>query len=161
MSALGLFYQEEGGRFLEYVESDEDEADLWENAQRPAHSKLAAFSHRLPTDTSVAAFSTTRSNEVGTETLNTYLLWQDEYGTIQMSWTDNNKGWKGPVSYPAFAGADDHTALACLTGLTFKTYPLQVGTELARCYFQTGLALREVSFDGDNWNIVGIVPIDF
>lgn len=78
-----------------------------------------------------------------------------------MSWTDSDDGWKGPITHPAFAGADNNTALTCLTGLTFAGMPLQAGTELSRCYFQTGLALREVSFDGEAWGIVGVVPIDY
>lgn len=78
-----------------------------------------------------------------------------------MSWTDSDNGWKGPVTHPAFAGADKDTALTCLTGLTFPDFPLQAGTELSRCYFQTGLALREVSFDGESWDVVGVVPIDY
>lgn len=93
--------------------------------------------------------------------LNTHLLWQDENGTIQMSWTDDDDGWKGPLTYPAFAGAEKQTALTCLTGLTFPGHPLASGSELARCYFQTGLAWREVSFDGERWNVVGVVPFTF
>lgn len=77
-----------------------------------------------------------------------------------MSWTDDNQGWKGPITFPAFAGAEKNTALTCLTGLTFPGYSLEEGTELARCYFQTGFAVREVGFDGNSWNIFGVVPID-
>jgi hypothetical protein len=74
-----------------------------------------------------------------------------------MSWTDNDVGWQGPLSFPAFAGAEPNTTLTCLTGAGWETG----GTELARCYFQTGRALREISFDGVGWSIVGVIPVDF
>ena len=80
---------------------------------------------------------------------------------MQMSWTDgDDDGWKGPVTYPAFVGAERQTALTCLTGLTFPAHPLQGGTELARCYFQVGSALREVSFDGERWSVLGSVAVE-
>ena len=169
LSSLGLFYHEKGGRFLEYAEDEEAVGSLWENCKlTPPRRRLgpkilhqaAAFSNLVPPNASVAAFSTTRSTSSTDPKLNTYLLWQDANNTIQMSWTDNDVGWQGPVSYPAFAGAEPDTALACLTGLTFPHFPLQSGTELARCYFQTGRALREISFDGDSWDIVGVIHVD-
>jgi hypothetical protein len=75
-----------------------------------------------------------------------------------MSWTDTDEGWKGPVTPAAFAGANNNTALACLTGLTYPGFPLPEGNELSRCWFQAGLAVREVWFDGDEWKAVGNVP---
>jgi hypothetical protein len=93
--------------------------------------------------------------------LDTYLLWQDSNNTIQMSWSDTDAGWEGPIAHPAFAGANNKTALACLTGLTFPDFPLPAGPELSRCYFQAGGLLREVSFDGTSWDVIGDVPIDF
>jgi hypothetical protein len=90
--------------------------------------------------------------------LNTYILWQDASAKLQMSWSEDDQGWRGPMSFPAFAGADNNTALTCLTGLTFPGFPLAAGTELSRCYFQTGATVREVSFDGTNWDVVGNVP---
>ncbi|KAF1950692.1 hypothetical protein CC80DRAFT_554053 [Byssothecium circinans] len=151
LASLGIFYQEDGGRFLEYRENYGAVGSLWENS---------AFSRHIPPNASVAAFSTTRTNDAQDPNLNTYLLWQGSNNTIQMSYSDSGDGWKRPITYPAFAAAENGTALACLTGMTFLEAPLQSGTELARCYFQTGRALREVSFDGDSWNVVGVVPID-
>lgn len=109
----------------------------------------------------MAAFSIVNTSSSENKSLSVYLLWQGEDGTIQMSWTEGEgSSWKGPVTHAAFAGADKDAALSCLTGLTFKNFPLQSGQELSRCYFQTGLGLREVAFDGDDWRIVGVVPID-
>lgn len=120
-----------------------------------------AFSDLISANSSVTAFSTTRPGDTDGDSnspLNTYLIWQDVNGTIQTSWTDNNQGWKGPATHPAFANADNNTALTCLTGPTFPGFPLPTGTELARCYFQAGAAVREVSFNGTSWDVVGNVP---
>jgi hypothetical protein len=117
---------------------------------------LEAFSNLIPTDSSVTAFSTRRPGDA--QALNTYLLWQNASGTIQISWSDNDNGWRAPVTYQAFNGAANNTAIACLTGLTFPGFPLAEGTELSRCYFQAGAAVREVSFDGTEWSVVGNVP---
>lgn len=157
LSSTGLFYQEKDGRYANYISDRErHESTIWVNP---------AFSDRIPRNSSIAAFSTTRSTDpdknADDKSLNTYLLWQDLDGTIQMSWSDSDEGWKGPITHPAFAGADNNTALACLTGLSYPGFPLAPGTELSRCYFQTGPAIREVSFDGNSWDIVGNVPIEF
>ncbi|KAF2112837.1 hypothetical protein BDV96DRAFT_144974 [Lophiotrema nucula] len=148
-SSYALFYQEEDGRYLTYLEGANESSTLYANQ---------AFSERIPINASVAAFSTTREGD--DSSLNAYLLWQDEGGIIQMSWADDYTGWKGPISHAAFAGAEDGTALTCVTGLTFSGFLLPEGSELARCYFQTGAAVREVSFDGTSWDVVGVVPIE-
>jgi hypothetical protein len=75
-----------------------------------------------------------------------------------MSWTDTDEGWKGPITPAAFAGANNDTALACLTGLTFPRFPMLQGKEISRCWFQAGFAIREVSFDGREWTVIGNVP---
>lgn len=76
-----------------------------------------------------------------------------------MSWSDTDEGWKGPTTPSAFAGANNNTALSCLTGPTFPGFPLLQGNALARCWFQAGLAVREVQFDeGGEWRVVGNVP---
>lgn len=152
LSSTGLFYREESGRCVNYKEDNGDAWGVWTSQ---------AFERLIPSASSIAAFSTTRSNQGLDADLSTYLLWQDSNGTVQMSWSDNDAGWKGPIAHPAFAGADENTALACLTGLTFPDFPMMAGSELARCYFQAGALLREVSFDGTSWDVVGNVPIEF
>jgi hypothetical protein len=39
LSSLGLFYQEEGGRVLEYAENKDAEGSLWENCKRTPPSR--------------------------------------------------------------------------------------------------------------------------
>lgn len=168
LSSLGLFYQEEGGRFLKYAEDEDSVGSLWENRESaPLFCTLTADSHHtatysnlIPSNGSVAAFSTARKSSLSNSDLKTYLLWQDANDTVQISWTDDDSGWRGPVTSPAFAGIEPGSALACFNGLTFEGFPLRAGTELARCYFQTGRALREVRFDGKEWEVVGVIPVD-
>lgn len=93
--------------------------------------------------------------------LNVYLLWQDSNNTIQMSFTDETNVWKGPNTFPEFATADNNTALSCVSGVTFPGFPLQPSPVLARCYFQANMTLREVSFNGRDWNTTGIIPLAF
>ncbi|KAF2014731.1 hypothetical protein BU24DRAFT_423639 [Aaosphaeria arxii CBS 175.79] len=157
LTVAGLFYQEkDGGRVVIYREDNGNgTAELWSND---------AFSSSVPRDSSLSAFSTVRIGLRDESKLNTYLLWQnDANNTVQMSWTDNEGEWTGPRSFQAFASADNNTAMACLTGLTFpKSHShLPAGTELSRCYFQSGAAVREVSFDGAGWDVVGNVPVEF
>ncbi|KAF2650228.1 hypothetical protein K491DRAFT_697435 [Lophiostoma macrostomum CBS 122681] len=146
LTSMSLFYREDGGRFVDHKEDDG-------NSQIYANE---AFSSLIPTDSAVTAFSSRRPGDA--QALNTYLLWQNESGTVQMSWSDNENGWRAPVTDQAFNGAEKNTAIACLTGLTFSGFPLAQGTELSRCYFQAGAAVREVSFDGNAWRVVGNVP---
>ncbi|KAF2474827.1 uncharacterized protein BDR25DRAFT_112349 [Lindgomyces ingoldianus] len=150
LSSTALFYRQEDGSYVNYKEDGGQASVIWRNR---------AFSGLVPADSSLAAFSTTRPGKT-VSSLNTYLLWQDKNGTMQVSWSDTDEGWKGPVTHPAFDGADKNTAITCLTGLTFPNFPLPVGSELSRCYFQARGSVREVSFNGTSWDTVGNVPID-
>ncbi|KAF1995164.1 hypothetical protein P154DRAFT_350205 [Amniculicola lignicola CBS 123094] len=151
LSSIGLFYEQDDGKFVNYKEDWGRASAIWKNR---------AFSDKIPPEASVAAFSTIRPEDVDDLALNTYLLWQNNNGTIQMSWTDSDKGWKGPIKPTAFKGADKNTALTCLTGATFPKFPLPPGNELSRCYFQANNTLREVNFNGTSWDVVGTIPIE-
>lgn len=151
LASTGLFYQEESGRYVNYKQdSEKGTMTVWENE---------AFSNLVPPNTSIAAFSVPRPSHP--TALNTYLLWQNATGIAQMSWSDSDAGWKGPTTPAAFAGANNNTALACSTGPTFPGFPLSggEGNALARCWFQAGLAVREVQFrEKEGWRVVGNVP---
>ncbi|KAH7132323.1 hypothetical protein B0J11DRAFT_222954 [Dendryphion nanum] len=148
LSVTGLFYQEPDGRVVNYEENTNVSSAVWTNN---------AFANLIPSNSSVAAFSTVRTGLPNESKLNTYLMWQDKNNTIQVSWTENDKGWRGPITHEALRGANNNTALTCLTGII----PIAAGTELARCYFQAGSSVRQVSFDGSSWSVVGTVPVNF
>lgn len=150
-----LFFTEMGSeRLLLYKEDNFGNAALWANE---------AFSPLTRTPSPIAAFATTRPYSPAS--LNTYLLFQNATGLTQISWSDNDYGWRGPTFHDAFAGAENNTAIACITGPTFGNNPMVTGDMLARCYFQAGRAVREVRFNsagGSNgfgaWEVVGNVP---
>jgi hypothetical protein len=91
--------------------------------------------------------------------LNTYVLWQDTSGDIQVSWQDDGSGWKGPSTYPALKGADNGTSITCLTQSAGLPLVLTGGYDMSRCYFQVGRALREIYYNGSDWSIIGNVPM--
>jgi hypothetical protein len=90
--------------------------------------------------------------------MNTYVLWQDISGTMQVSWQDDDSGWKGPSSFPALSGADNGTAIACLTPNAWPLSNLKAQYDMSRCYFQASGLLKEVLYNGSDWMIIGNVP---
>jgi len=91
--------------------------------------------------------------------VNTYILWQDTSGSIQVSWQDDESGWKGPATFAALDGADNGTAITCLTPSAWPASQLQATWDMSRCYFQTNGSLREVLYNGSNWIEIGNVPL--
>ncbi|KAF2468753.1 uncharacterized protein BDR25DRAFT_52625 [Lindgomyces ingoldianus] len=154
ISKIGVFYQGEDGKLRE-VQRDKL---TWEYAY-----ETHALSQSIPppslTPPQFAAFSLT--NVTNPTELDTYILWQDTSATIQMQWRDDSSGWKGPKTFDAFRGADNGTAIACITMETFNE-PLPKGMDIPRCYFQSGGNLREVELNGnrDGWSVLGYVPLD-
>lgn len=112
----------------------------------------------IPADTSIAAFVYSRGGNL----VNTYSLYQDEDGVLQVIWQDDESGWKGPQTYDALAGADTGTNIACVTQAAWdqNKVTISTATDMNRCYFQSGGKVKEVWFDGKNWNDLGFLPID-
>jgi hypothetical protein len=90
--------------------------------------------------------------------MNTYVLWQEESGVIQVSWQDDDSGWKGPSTFPALSGANNGTAIACVTPNAWPLSNLQAQYDMSCCYFQAGGLLKEVWYNGSDWSIIGNVP---
>jgi hypothetical protein len=91
--------------------------------------------------------------------LDTYVLYQDATGDIQVMFQNDETGWKGPTSPAAFQGADNGTSIACLTPMAWPGTPLQQGAvQTCRCYFQSSGSIKEVWFDGTGWQAMGGVP---
>ena len=106
----------------------------------------------------MGAFAVPRPQNPQSE-LNTYVLWQDPSGAIQVNWQDDETGWKGPRTYPALGGADNGTSIACLTPNMWPITNLQPLWDMSRCYFQAGGFLKEVYFNGWDWVALGNVPM--
>lgn len=76
-----------------------------------------------------------------------------------MKWIDDSTGWKGPTSFPPFQGADNGTSITCLTpSITYGTMAV-ANSNMSRCYFQAGGAVKEVVYQGGEWSDLGTVPI--
>ncbi len=91
--------------------------------------------------------------------MDVYVLSQKASGDIQVSWQTDGTGWQGPQTYPALAGADKDTNIACLTPSAYPSTNLQAKFDMSRCYFQVGGQIREVMFTGSDWVIVGNIPL--
>ncbi|KAK6070677.1 hypothetical protein SCUP515_08286 [Seiridium cupressi] len=120
----------------------------------------ADLSEAIPDDTAIGGFAVARPNDTKNQT-NTYLLYQDNSGTIQVVWQDDTSGWKGPSTYDAFDNADNGTDITCLTAAAWDASGHEVTSNqnMNRCYFQAGNKVREVYYDGSNWNDEGYLPI--
>jgi hypothetical protein len=121
---------------------------------------IADLSMTVPSSSAIGGFAVGRPNNSENMT-NTYLLYQDDSGTIQVVWQDDTTGWKGPSTYDAFDGADNGTDITCLTPAAWNAANVTVTSNqnMNRCYFQVQNQVREVYFDGSNWNDEGYLPI--
>ncbi|KAI1798619.1 hypothetical protein F4811DRAFT_174455 [Daldinia bambusicola] len=122
--------------------------------------RKGALSKKIPAETSIGAFSVGRPYDNHNQ-VNTYILYQDEDGTIQVVWQDDDTGWKGPQTHDALDGAEKGTDIACLTPAAYDLGNIGISREqnMNRCFFQVRDGnVKEVWFNGDNWISVGVVP---
>ena len=129
-------------------------------APSPRTGNLARIS--IPEASALGGFTLARSSAATDDAVDTHLLYQDAAGVLQTVWQDDEADWKGPTTYPAFAGADNGTDIACLTAAAWDSSGVGItaATDLARCFFQVGNRVREVHWTGDDWESKGFVPID-
>lgn len=93
--------------------------------------------------------------------VNTYAVYQDDDGVLQVIWQNDTSGWQGPQTYTALDGADKGTDIACVTQAVWdeKKVTISSATDMNRCYFQSGGRVKEVWFDGRKWKDLGYLPI--
>ncbi len=106
----------------------------------------------------MGAFAVPRGSS-STSPMDTYVLSQQASGDIQASWQTDETGWQGPKVYPALAGADKNTNIACLTPNAWPLSNLQAQFDMSRCYFQVGGQVREVLYNGTDWVNLCNIPI--
>ncbi|KAK9420617.1 hypothetical protein SUNI508_06357 [Seiridium unicorne] len=149
----GFAYRRSDGKMRTYL------TDTNNNATGTSWG-TADLSEAIPDDTAIGGFAVARPNDTKNQT-NTYLLYQDNSGTIQVVWQDDTSGWKGPSTYDAFDNADNGTDITCLTAAAWDASGHEVTSNqnMNRCYFQVGNKVREVYYDGSNWNDEGYLPI--
>ncbi|XXG94040.1 hypothetical protein Hte_000291 [Hypoxylon texense] len=121
--------------------------------------RKGALSKEIPAGTSIGAFSVGRPYDNNNQ-VNTYILYQEDDGTMQVVWQDDDTGWKGPQTYDALDGAEKGTDIVCLTpGTSDTTGVVSREQNMNRCFFLTKNAtVKEVWYNGTYWNDAGIVP---
>ncbi|KAI6093477.1 hypothetical protein F4821DRAFT_220702 [Hypoxylon rubiginosum] len=122
--------------------------------------RKGALSKEIPAGASIGAFSVGRPYDNNNQ-VNTYILYQEDDGTIQVVWQDDDTGWKGPQTYDALDGAKKGTDIVCLTPGAYDSASVEVSREqdMNRCFFlTTNTTVKEVWYNGTSWNDVGVVP---
>ncbi|KAJ4854846.1 uncharacterized protein T069G_10404 [Trichoderma breve] len=121
---------------------------------------VAAPSITIPANAAMGAFTVPRDPDTADGTMNTYILWQDSTGALQMTWEDDGTGWR-TSSMPASLGSPDKgTGISCLTPTLWAVASLLSDYGMARCYYLVDGNIREVQYDGSNWSVIGNVQID-
>lgn len=97
----------------------------------------------------------------GDENINTYVVYQDDAGALQMVWQNNTSDWQGPETFNAFKGADSGTDIACITAAAWNASGVAItsATDVSRCYFQVKGRVRETHWTGSDWEDLGFLPI--
>lgn len=110
----------------------------------------------MPAEAAIGAFSIPRSS-ASNAAMNNYILWQNATGAIQMTWEDDNTGWRTSSTPVSLGIPDKGTGITCLTPTLWAVGSLQPGYSMARCYYLIGGRIREIQYDGSNWSVVGNV----
>ncbi|KAI0898597.1 hypothetical protein F4806DRAFT_458932 [Annulohypoxylon nitens] len=121
--------------------------------------RKGALSKEIPADSPIGAFAVGRPYDSNNQ-INTYILYQDNNGVIQVVWQDGDS-WQGPETYDALGSANNGTDIACLTSGADEAANVGISKDqdMNRCYYQTELGVKEVWFDGSDWHDEGILPI--
>ncbi|KAI0383740.1 hypothetical protein F5Y04DRAFT_19953 [Hypomontagnella monticulosa] len=153
-NAGGIVYRSSEGMLSIQIQNETEAGN--ENAAW----RKGALSKDVPPTTSIGAFSVGRPYDNNNQ-VNTYILYQDDDGIIQVVWQDDDSGWKGPKTYDALGDAEKGTEIVCLTaGVWGASNILSREQDMNRCfYFHVNGGVKEVWFDGNNWNDEGIVQI--
>ncbi|KAH8662553.1 hypothetical protein BX600DRAFT_437934 [Xylariales sp. PMI_506] len=144
-TSLSFFSQDSSGALL--IQERDVNNSTWKTTAGQAIASI-------PEGSSLGALYTPA---IGGNDANVYVLWQDVTGDIKVS--DLNSGWSGSSTPDAFKNAVNGTSIACLTPVSFYNVSLGTVPSLARCYFRTNAAVREVEVTGGQWQILGDVPI--
>ncbi|PNP47474.1 hypothetical protein TGAMA5MH_01295 [Trichoderma gamsii] len=110
----------------------------------------------MPAEAAIGAFAIPRSS-ASNAAMNNYILWQNATGAIQMTWEDDNTGWRTSSTPESLGTPDKGTGITCLTPTLWAVGSLQPGYSMARCYYLVDGRIREIQYDGSNWSVVGNV----
>ncbi|PTB38099.1 hypothetical protein M441DRAFT_29503 [Trichoderma asperellum CBS 433.97] len=145
-----------GGNFI--YQGDDQKLLAEGRSSSTASLKADAPTVSIPAESPIGAFSVPRNSQANSP-MNTYTLWQNSTGGIQITWMDDDNGWQTTSTPDSFGSPDKGTDIACLTPSAYSLTPLQPKYDMARCYYLVDGRIREVKYDGSNWSVIGNVPL--
>ncbi|KAI1873146.1 uncharacterized protein JN550_003399 [Neoarthrinium moseri] len=153
----GFIYRNQEGSVATAIKDYSDDGSATANVAW----KKGSLSAHIPVDSAIGAFAAGRPYT--SDDINTYILYQDEKGEIQVVWQEGDE-WQGPTTHDALSNAAVGTDIECLTQAAWDNAQVKVSREqdMNRCFFQekgTG-RLKEVWYDGSEWKDQGFVPLD-
>ncbi|KAL9488804.1 hypothetical protein ACSS6W_001081 [Trichoderma asperelloides] len=114
----------------------------------------------LPANGAMGAFTVPRYSNSTDGAMNTYILWQDSSNALQMTWEDDDTGWRTSSTPTPLGKPDNGTGISCLTTTLWTVASLPSDYSTARCYYLVDGQIREVQYDGSNWLVIGNVQLD-
>ncbi|OTA08629.1 hypothetical protein A9Z42_0003280 [Trichoderma parareesei] len=114
----------------------------------------------IPANAPMGAFTVPRDSNAPHGAMNTYIIWQDDTGALQMTWVDDSTGWRTSSTPASLGRPDNGTDISCLTPTIWSVTSLQSDYGMARCYCLVDGHIREVHYDGSNWSVIGNVQLD-
>lgn len=114
----------------------------------------------IPANAAMGAFTVPRGSDTTDGAMNTYILWQDNTGALQMTWEDDGTGWRTSSTPASLGSPDKGTGISCLTPTLWAVASLLSDYGMARCYYLVDGNIREIQYDGSNWSVIGNVQID-
>jgi len=105
----------------------------------------------------MSAFSVARDSGDGVDT---WVVFQDGSGNIKYTEQVGGDTWSEIKT--VFNGADKGTQIACVTPGTSSspgTVVLRSTFEMSVCFFQKGGFLKQMKFNGKDWQDMGSLPI--
>ncbi|KAM0260403.1 hypothetical protein ACHAQJ_002805 [Trichoderma viride] len=97
----------------------------------------------IPPEAGIGAFAIPKTT-LQDSLMNTYILWRNDTGAIQMTKNDDNNGWQTSLTPDVLGSPDEGTDIACLTATNYVVTPVQSKYDMARCYYMVDGKVKEV-----------------
>ncbi|KAI1874221.1 uncharacterized protein JN550_002800 [Neoarthrinium moseri] len=123
----------------------------------------ATLSYEIPEKSPIGAFTVTRPYNAE-DKVNTYVLYQDDHGVIQVVWQDSKAAsWNGPQTFDALSNAAAGTDITCLSQIAWSAQSVSLSSQqdMNLCYFQEKDTnrVKEVWYNGKEWINNGYVSL--
>ncbi|KAI0008760.1 hypothetical protein F4779DRAFT_419629 [Xylariaceae sp. FL0662B] len=110
----------------------------------------------IPFESAIGAFAVAKKDDPNDGT-NTYIIYQNNDNDINLVANKDN-AWE--TSIAILKGADAGTDITCLTEAVWENIKaLSSRYDMSRCYFLSGGRIREVLYNGTDWEELGNIPL--